>query len=257
MRSCSPATMTSRSDDGNRPVASDPSARCSRTATGRKIRSTAWSITSSRSAAGSSLASSGTITSSPPDSQVEKSSWNETSKPALANCSVRAPRPTTDSRHCQATRLARGPTGISTPFGTPVDPDVKSVYARWSSPRSGITSSGGPAASSSAAAPESIRTVRGLAPSGGIDLHSVSTSAAVRLSDTMNGQPAIATIDASRSGGSVGSSGTQQAFAMRTPRIAAWSSGERGRQIATGMFLATPATRNRVAICSACACNSR
>ena len=30
-------------------------------------------------------ASSGTITSSPPDSHVENSSWNETSKPALAN----------------------------------------------------------------------------------------------------------------------------------------------------------------------------
>ena len=63
-------------------------------------------------------------TNSPPEHQVAKSSWQETSKLRGVNWRVRSPGPAREFSFCQAMRLARGRWPMATPLGRPVDPEV-------------------------------------------------------------------------------------------------------------------------------------
>ena len=63
-------------------------------------------------------------TSVPPLSQVEKMSWNETSKDSEANCSVRACGGSRVVLSIQPSRFSSGRCVIKMPLGLPVEPEV-------------------------------------------------------------------------------------------------------------------------------------
>ena len=73
---------------------------------------------------GSRRASSGTSTNVPPANQVEKISWTDTSKLSEAYWKVRPLGAGVETVFCQCTRLSMARRVITTPLGTPVEPEV-------------------------------------------------------------------------------------------------------------------------------------
>src|SRR3569832_869805 len=121
---CSPAVTISRRLVGTAPELSATSANCCKATKGRNSLSTAFSLSNRIKAAVSRRTSSEIKTNVPPEHQVEKISWKETSKLTGANCRVLASLETVVFCSCHKIRLVRGRCLIATPLGFPEDPYV-------------------------------------------------------------------------------------------------------------------------------------
>ena len=86
----------------------------------------------SRSASGTVRIVSPTTCTLAPVARYGHSSQTDASKPGLAYKVPRSLGVTLNARRCQLTRLRRLPWVICTPFGLPVEPEVKMTYARLS-----------------------------------------------------------------------------------------------------------------------------
>src|SRR5579872_4484845 len=137
----------------------------------------------------------------PPAAHARQTSRMLASNPAAANCSTRAPGPAAN-RSSSAAANAPTPAWVTTtPFGVPVEPDVKITYA-------GCARDG--------------RTPRGTGPAGRSPRQASVTDA-----------PAAVRMNSRRSAGSAGSTGRYAAPACTTATSSVSHSGDRGIDTAT------------------------